>query len=87
MAATYFMGARSGKKKSNGEWFGNFLLLHKNQYGQWAIDPFWFADQKTYDMALDQAVPYAAVYITLNPELRVTSCEFLDDPPILDICD
>lgn len=87
MAACYFMGARSGKAKKSGDWFGCFSVLHKNGFGQWTIDPFWFADEKAYTAALNDAVMYASIYLLTNPEGKVVQCEFLADPPILQIAD
>ena len=63
MAAVYFMGARSGKKKSNGEWFGNATLLFKNSYGNWICGgkeaTVWFDDEKQFKSAIE-GIPVGA---------------------------
>lgn len=63
MSAVYFMGAREGKKKSTGEWFGNATLLFKNNYGNWVCGgkeaTIWFETKKQFDDAI-KGVPVGA---------------------------
>lgn len=79
MAASYFMGCRSGTAKKSGNWYGCLYLLHLNQFRQWSIDPYWFDDKNTFDILMDGLSVGSPVFLTLNTELKVTDLSVLDD--------
>lgn len=79
MSVSYFVGARSGQAKKSGNWFGCFMLLHKNQFGQWSVDPYWFEDKNTYDILLDGLAVGSPVCMQLNTEMKVTDCSVLPE--------
>lgn len=83
MSAVYFMGAKSGNKKSDGSWYGNVTLLMKNTYGDWVCGgkqgTVWFDDRKTFEDAVKginvgqsvkvfTVVGSREVTLALNPE-------------------
>lgn len=85
MAACYFMGARSGKAKKSGNWYGCFYLLHKDNFGQWAIDSYWFDDEETFNQCCEEVEIGFPVVVGLNVSGKITSCVAHDTFPPLDL--
>lgn len=77
MSAVYFMGSKSGQKKSDGTWYGNVTLLMRNKYGDWVCGgkqgTLWFDDRKTFEDAV-RGIPVGASVKVMQ---SVGSCEVL----------
>lgn len=84
MAASYFLGCRSGISKKSGEWFGCITVLCLNQFRQWASVPYWVADKETFDVIMDGLSIGCAVSLSLRQgDLKVTDLQTFDDVPSL----
>lgn len=86
MAASYFMGSSSGIAKKSGNWFGNLVLLHLDQYGKPALSTFWFEDKQTYDCCVGDLIPGTPVEVhTFAGSGKVYEVVPHDEFPLLDL--
>lgn len=80
-AISYFLGARSGKSKKTGNWWGCVRLLTMDAFGQWDSIDIFCQDESVFEMvelcSLGQAVACSS---WMN---KLVGLEPLDDPPAL----